>query len=159
MPVGGGMIRRDSFANLRPQMRGGVYDAGQKKMVQVSDGQQIAFAIKSPDDPVPDGFAVIEIQHGNDAASYQPIPVTVDDWTIWIPRGVPCAIPYGHLSALADCIVSDFYQREVGQPLDEIKTHRFPYTVHRMPKNVASNVVAELSAKQSMAQENIIEVR
>ena len=84
MSIAGGLVQ----SNQVPQgkLNDAYVPAGEGKWVVVTGGSKMAAEWKKGDE-VPEGFAVINIDYGNDMTEMGPVPVTCGDWQLIIPRG------------------------------------------------------------------------
>ena len=131
MSIAGGLLPNEG---LPKQKRHDSYaPAGEGKFVILPNGMKMA-AEYTKGDTVPEGFAVINIDYGNDNTEMGPVPVTHGDWTIVIPRGSPRIVPLQHMNILNDAITTDYFQKDLSQGLTPRTNRRFNFTVKEYPK-------------------------
>ena len=131
MSVAGGLLPSEQ---LPKQSRHSSYvEAGEGKFVIMPNGMKMAAEWKKGD-PVPEGFAVINIDYGNNNTEMGPVPVTHGDWTIVIPRGTNRVVPLQHMNILNDAVTTDYYQRDLSQSLTARSNRRFNFSVIKWPK-------------------------
>ncbi len=131
MSIAGGLLPNEG---LPKQKRHDSYaPAGEGKFVILPNGMKMA-AEYTKGDTVPEGFAVINIDYGNDNTEMGPVPVTHGDWTIVIPRGSPRIVPLQHMNILNDAVSTDYFQRDLSQGLTARSSRRFNFQVIKWPK-------------------------
>ena len=131
MSVAGGLVASE---NLPKQNLSGAYvPAGEGRWVVLSGGAKMAMEYKKGD-PVPEGHAIINIDYGNDMSEMGPVPVTYGEYTLMIPRGSDRIVPLSHVNVLSDCVITEYFQRDMSSQLTGKSSRRFPFTVKKWPK-------------------------
>ena len=131
MSVAGGLLQSEQ---LPKQKRHSSYvAAGEGKFVVMPNGMKMAAEWKKGD-PVPEGFAVINIDYGHNNTEMGPVPVTHGDWTLVIPRGTNRIVPMQHMNILNDAVSTDYFQRDLSQGLTARSSRRFNFQVIKWPK-------------------------
>ena len=131
MSIAGGLV---SSENLPKQNLNSAYvPAGDGKWVVLTGGAKMAAEWKKGDE-VPEGFAVVHIDYGSDMTEMGPVPLTYGEWTIMVPRGSDRVIPLSHLNVLSDCVITEYFQRDMSSQLTPKHNRRFPFTVKAWPK-------------------------
>lgn len=87
----------------------------------------------------PEGFAVIVLDYGDQAAYMYPHPVSVGGNTLWIPRASRRAIPMNYLEALLNAKEKALFQAKPGVQGVEYEKNRFNVQILRMPEGKASD--------------------
>ena len=87
----------------------------------------------------PEGYAVVVLDYGDQAAYMYPQPVAVGGNTMWIPRASRRAIPVNYLEALLNAKEKALFQAKTGVPGVEYEKNRFNVQILRMPEGKAAD--------------------
>lgn len=157
MSIAGGLL---PSKQLPPRQLHHAYkDAGEGNFVILQDGMRLAAEFKSGND-VPEGFCVLNIEHGRETYEVGPVPVTVGEDTLIIPRGSDRIVPLSFVNALNDAVVTEYYQRDLMSPLSSRSTRRFNFQVKKWPKTGKHQGVAitKEDLENSMESHEVIEL-
>ena len=119
MSIAGGLVQSTQVP--QGKLSDAYVPAGDGKWVVVTGGSKMAAEWKKGDE-VPEGFAVINIDYGNDMTEMGPVPVTHGDWQLIIPRGSNRVVPLQHLNVLNDAVTTEYFNGTclVSLPLEVI---------------------------------------
>jgi len=124
----------------------------------VPPGDQIASSVDKDLKEVPEGYAVIVLGYGEQAAYMYPQSVTLNGDTIWIPRATRRAIPLGHLNVLLDAKETRIIQPKPGVPGVEYEANRFDVQILKLPKEKGQDLKAKLGGIRERAESQQIHV-
>ena len=131
MSIAGGLLPSEQLPKVK---RDGAYtDVGDGKHIVLQNGMRLAKQWKSGD-PVPPGYAVINIDHGLAVSDTGPVPVTHSDDTLVIPRGTDRLVPITHVNVLNDAVITEYFQSDLMSPLQPRHHRRFNFAVKQWPK-------------------------
>ena len=85
-------------------------------------------------DPVPEGYCVINIDHGRDNTEMGPVPVTHGENTVVIPRGTDRMVSLLHVNVLNDAVSTDYFQKDLMSAMTSRSNRRFNFVVKKWPK-------------------------
>ena len=131
MSIAGGLVSPTGL--LKGNLSDAYVPAGEGKWVVLTGGSKMATEWEKGDE-VPEGFAVINVEHGRDMTEMGPVPVTYGEWTLLIPRGSNRIVPLSHVNVLSDCVTTEYFQRDMSSQLTARHNRRFPFNVVRWPK-------------------------
>ena len=114
MSIAGGLVQSTQVP--QGKLSDAYVPAGDGKWVVVTGGSKMAAEWKKGEE-VPEGFAVINIDYGNDMTEMGPVPVTCGDWQLIIPRGSNRLVPLQHLNVLNDAVTTEYFQRDMSSQL------------------------------------------
>ena len=152
MPVAGGLVGPNGAGD---KIHGSYQKIGESAYTILQDGMHMAPEF-TKGDRLPEGYCVINIEFGEQLADSGPVPVTVDDWTIVIPRGTNRAVPLEHVNALNDAVQTQYYQANLMTQLIPRHNRRFNFQVVRWPKAGGTQLKANL--EDAMERHEIIDV-
>ena len=124
----------------------------------VPHGDKIAISVDKDMKEVPEGYAVIVLGYGEQAAYMYPQSVTLNGDTIWIPRATRRAIPLGHLNVLLDAKETRIIQPKPGVPGVEYEANRFDVQILKLPKEKGQDLKAKLGGIRERAERQQIHV-
>ena len=124
----------------------------------VPPGDLIASSVDKDLRNVPEGYAVIVLGYGEQAAYMYPQSVTLNGDTIWIPRATRKAIPLGHLNVLLDAKETRIIQPKPGVPGVEYEANRFDVQILKLPKEKGQDLKAKLGGIRERAESQQIHV-
>ena len=125
---------------------------------KVPPGDKIAPSVDKDLRDVPEGYAVIVLGYGEQAAYMYPQSVTLNGDTIWIPRATRRAIPLGYLNILLDAKETRIIQPKPGVPGVEYEANRFDVQILKLPKDKAADMKAKLGDIRERAERQQIHV-
>ena len=131
MSIAGGLVASTQVPHGK--LNDAYIPAGDGKWVVVTGGTKMAVEWKKGDE-VPEGFAVVNIDYGNDMTEMGPVPVTHGDWQLIIPRGSNRIVPIQHLNVLSDAVTTEYFQRDMSSQLTARSNRRFNFRVVKWPK-------------------------
>ena len=88
---------------------------------------------------VPEGYAVVVLDYGDQSAYMYPHPVAVGGETLWIPRASRRAIPMSYLEVLLNAKEKALFQAKTGVAGVEYEKNRFNVQILRMPEGKAAD--------------------
>jgi hypothetical protein len=131
MSIAGGLLPSDQLP--KQKLNGNYVEAGEGKFIVLQNGTRMAAEYKKGNE-VPPGYAVINIDHGNNVSEVGPVPVTCGEDTLVIPRGSDRMVPIGHVNVLNDAVITEYYQRDLMSSLQSRSSRRFNFIVKKWPK-------------------------
>ena len=126
MAIGGGLIQEDF--NAVPVRHSGYTETGEGQYIVLPNGIRLAQEWKSGD-PIPEGHVVINIEYGDDMTDAGPVPVTVGDNSLCIPRQSDRLVPVEHMNVLNDAVETTYFQKD-------LMTQMIPKDSRRVKVNV-----------------------
>lgn len=157
MSIAGGLL---PSKQLPPQkLHKAYHEAGEGNFVVLQDGMRLAAEFKKDND-VPEGYCVLNIEHGRETHEVGPVPVTVGEDTLVIPRGSDRIVPLGFVNALNDAVITEYYQRDLMSPLSSRSTRRFNFQVKKWPKTGKHQgvTITKEDLESSMESHEVIEL-
>lgn len=130
MSIGGGLIQEDF--NAVPVRHSGYTEAGDQFIV-LPNGIRLAQEWKNGD-AVPEGHVVINIEYGDDMTDTGPVPVTVGDNSLCIPRNTDRVVPVEHMNVLSDAVETTYFQKDLLSQMIPKHTRRFKFNVVKWSK-------------------------
>ena len=124
----------------------------------VPPGDLIASSVDKDLRNVPEGYAVIVLGYGEQAAYMYPQSVTINGDTIWIPRATRRAIPLDYLNVLLDAKETRIIQPKPGVPGVEYEANRFDVQILKLPKEKGQDLKAKLGGIRERAESQQIHV-
>ena len=135
MAVAGGLLPEAADSPFPdPSLHKSYVKTGDNAYVFVKESMEVAQVVESNHKPQ-DGWVVATIETGDDAWELGPVPVTVDTWTIVVPRNQPVLIPITHFNALSDAVRTRYIQMDIQQRLVGRSSRRFNLRAIRWPKS------------------------
>ena len=108
---------------------------------------------------VPEGYAVIVLDYGDQSAYMYPHPVAVGGQTLWIPRASRRAIPMNYLETLLNAKEKALFQTKPGVQGVEYEKNRFNVQILKLPEGKASDFKKRNDSIREKAQRQQIEVQ
>ncbi len=133
MPTGGGLLGKSEHIPKHGKKHSKYQDAGEGQWVIMPNGMKMAKEY-TKGDPVPDGYCVINIDHGRDNTEMGPVPVTHGENTVVIPRGTDRIVSLLHVNVLNDAVTTEYFQKDLMSNLSARSSRRFNFTVKKWPK-------------------------
>jgi len=124
----------------------------------VPDGDIIAMSVDQDLGNVPEGYAVIVLGYGDQAAYMYPQSVTLNGDTIWIPRASRRAIPVDFLNILLDAKEKRLIQPKPGAPGIEYEANRFDVQILKLPEGRAKDLKEKMGVIRERAERQQIHV-
>ena len=121
-------------------------------------GDRIAPLVDSDLKNIPEGYAVIVLGYGEQAAYMYPQSVTLNGETIWIPRATRRAIPLSYLNILLDAKETRIIQPKPGAPGVEYEANRFDVQILKLPKDKGEEMKAKIGDIRERAERQQIHV-
>ena len=121
-------------------------------------GDVIANSVDPDLGNVPEGYAVIVLGYGDQAAYMYPQSVTVNGDTIWIPRATRRAIPVAYLDVLLDAKEKRIIQPKPGAPGVEYEANRFDVQILKLPEGRAKGLKDKIATVRERAERQQIHV-
>ena len=100
--------------------------------IPVSD--KLALEVDKDLKNVPEGYAVVVLDYGDQAGYMYPQPVAVGGETLWVPRASRRAIPMNYLDALLESKTKELFQAKPGAPGVEYEKNRFNVQILKLPE-------------------------
>jgi len=133
MPTAGGLIGASEHVPAHGKKHDSYQKVGEGQFVILPNGMKMAKEW-AKGDPIPEGYCVIQVDHGIDNTEMGPVPVTHGENTIVIPRGSDRVVPLTHVNILNDAVTTDYFQKDLMSGLSSRATRRFNFTVKKWPK-------------------------
>ena len=133
MPTGGGLLGRSEHIPKHGNKHSKYQEAGEGQYIVMPNGMKMAKEYQKGD-PIPDGFCVINVDHGRDNTEMGPVPVTHGENTVVIPRGSDRVVSLLHVNVLNDAVTTEYFQKDLMSNLSSRSTRRFNFTVKKWPK-------------------------
>lgn len=150
MAVAGGLLPELNHIP-EPKLHTSYVKTGDGQYTVVKDGMEMAQEVEPKHRPA-DGWVVAQIESGEDVWELGPVPVTVDTWTIVVPRNKPVLLPIQHFNALSDTVRTRYLQPDPMSKLVGRSSRRFSLRAIRWPKN------AEKELENSVERFEVIEI-
>ena len=133
MPTAGGLLGKSEHIPKHGKKHSAYQDAGEGQWIIMPNGMKMAKEWKKGDS-VPEGFCVINIDHGRDNTETGPVPVTHGENTLIIPRGTNRVVPLLHVNVLNDAVTTDYFQKDLMSGMSSRSNRRFNFTVKKWAK-------------------------
>ena len=133
MPTAGGLLSKSEHIPKHGKKHSAYQDAGEGQWIIMPNGMKMAKEWKKGDS-VPEGFCVINIDHGRDNTETGPVPVTHGENTLIIPRGTNRVVPLLHVNVLNDAVTTDYFQKDLMSGMSSRSNRRFNFTVKKWAK-------------------------
>ena len=133
MPTAGGLLGKSEHIPKHGKKHSSYTDAGEGQWIIMPNGMKMAKEWKKGD-PVPEGFCVINIDHGRDNTEMGPVPVTHGENTLIIPRGTNRVVPLLHVNVLNDAVTTDYFQKDLMSGMSSRSNRRFNFVVKKWAK-------------------------
>ena len=133
MPTAGGLLGKSEHIPKHGKKHSSYTDAGEGQWIIMPNGMKMAKEWKKGDS-VPEGFCVINIDHGRDNTEMGPVPVTHGENTLIIPRGTDRMVPLLHVNVLNDAVTTDYFQKDLMSGMSSRSNRRFNFIVKKWAK-------------------------
>ena len=133
MPTAGGLLGKSEHIPKHGKKHSSYKDAGDGQWIIMPNGMKMAKEWEKGDS-VPEGFCVINIDHGRDNTEMGPVPVTHGENTLIIPRGTNRVVPLLHVNVLNDAVTTDYFQKDLMSGMSSRSNRRFNFTVKKWAK-------------------------
>ena len=133
MPTAGGLLGASEHIPPQGKKHDSYQKVGEGQFIILPNGMKMAKEY-TKNDPVPEGYCVIQIDHGINNTEMGPVPVTHGENTVVIPRGSDRIVPLNHVNILNDAVTTDYFQKDLMSGLSSRATRRFNFTVKKWPK-------------------------
>ena len=133
MPTAGGLLGKSEHIPKHGKKHGSYKDVGDGQWIIMPNGMKMAKEW-GKGDPVPEGFCVINIDHGRDNTEMGPVPVTHGENTLIIPRGTDRVVSLLHVNVLNDAVTTDYFQKDLMSSMSSRSNRRFNFIVKKWPK-------------------------
>ena len=133
MPTAGGLLGKSEHIPKHGKKHSSYKDAGEGQWIIMPNGMKMAKEWKKGDS-VPEGFCVINIDHGRDNTETGPVPVTHGENTLIIPRGTNRVVPLLHVNVLNDAVTTDYFQKDLMSGMSSRSNRRFNFIVKKWAK-------------------------
>ena len=157
MSIAGGLLPSKQLPEQN--LHDAYVQAGEGKFVVIQEGMRLAAEFKDGND-VPEGYCVINIEYGRDVADTGPVPVTLGEDTLVIPRGTDRIVPLGFVNVLNDAVTTEYFQRDLMSSLISRSTRRFDFRVKKWPKtgNHQGAIITKEDLEDSVKRHEVIEL-
>lgn len=136
MAIAGGLLPEAN--NLpEPNLHASYVKTGDSQYIFAKDGMEMAEVVDAKKKPR-DGWVIAQIESGDELWELGPVPVTVNTWTIIVPRNKPVHIPISHFNALSDSVRTRYVQADIQQNLIGRSSRRFNIRAIRWPQTNAT---------------------
>ena len=119
---------------------------------------KLAIAVDKDLKDVPEGYAVVVLDYGDQPAYMYPQPVAVGGETIWIPRASRRAIPMPYLECLLGCKETELFQAKPGVTGVEYEKNRFNVQILKLPEGKAQEIKSKNQSIRDKAEQQQIHV-
>ena len=133
MPTAGGLLGKSEHIPTHGKKHSSYTDAGEGQWIIMPNGMKMAKEWKKGDS-VPEGYCVINIDHGRDNTEMGPVPVTHGENTLIIPRGTDRVVSLLHVNVLNDAITTDYFQKDLMSGMSSRSNRRFNFVVKKWAK-------------------------
>ena len=133
MPTAGGLLGKSEHIPKNGKKHCAYQDAGEGQWIIMPNGMKMAKEWKKGDS-VPEGFCVINIDHGRDNTEMGPVPVTHGENTLIIPPGTNRVVPLLHVNVLNDAVTTDYFQKDLMSGMSSRSNRRFNFVVKKWAK-------------------------
>ena len=133
MPTAGGLLGKSEHIPKHGKKHSSYTDAGDGQWIIMPNGMKMAREWKKGDS-VPEGYCVINIDHGRDNTEMGPVPVTHGENTLIIPRGTNRVVPLLHVNVLNDAVTTDYFQKDLMSGMSSRSNRRFNFVVKKWAK-------------------------
>ena len=133
MPTAGGLLGKSEHIPKHGKKHSSYTDAGEGQWIIMPNGMKMAKEWKKGDS-IPEGFCVINIDHGRDNTEMGPVPVTHGENTLIIPRGTNRVVPLLHVNVLNDAVTTDYFQKDLMSGMSSRSNRRFNFVVKKWAK-------------------------
>ena len=133
MPTAGGLLGKSEHIPKHGKKHSSYTDAGEGQWIIMPNGMKMAKEWKKGDS-IPEGFCVINIDHGRDNTEMGPVPVTHGENTLIIPRGTNRMVPLLHVNVLNDAVTTDYFQKDLMSGMSSRSNRRFNFIVKKWAK-------------------------
>ena len=133
MPTAGGLLGKSEHIPKHGKKHSSYTDAGDGQWIIMPNGMKMAKEWKKGDS-IPEGFCVINIDHGRDNTEMGPVPVTHGENTLIIPRGTNRVVPLLHVNVLNDAVTTDYFQKDLMSGMSSRSNRRFNFVVKKWAK-------------------------
>ena len=133
MPTAGGLLGKSEHIPKHGKKHSSYTDAGEGQWIIMPNGMKMAKEWKKGDS-IPEGFCVINIDHGRDNTEMGPVPVTHGENTLIIPRGTNRMVPLLHVNVLNDAVTTDYFQKDLMSGMSSRSNRRFNFVVKKWAK-------------------------
>ena len=133
MPTAGGLLGKSEHIPKHGKKHSSYTDAGDGQWIIMPNGMKMAKEWKKGDS-IPEGFCVINIDHGRDNTEMGPVPVTHGENTLIIPRGTDRIVPLLHVNVLNDAVTTDYFQKDLMSGMSSRSNRRFNFIVKKWAK-------------------------
>ena len=133
MPTAGGLLGKSEHIPKHGKKHSSYTDAGDGQWIIMPNGMKMAKEWKKGDS-IPEGFCVINIDHGRDNTEMGPVPVTHGENTLIIPRGTNRMVPLLHVNVLNDAVTTDYFQKDLMSGMSSRSNRRFNFVVKKWAK-------------------------
>ena len=133
MPTAGGLLGKSEHIPRHGKKHSAYQEAGDGQWIIMPNGMKMAKEWKKGDS-IPEGFCVINIDHGRDNTEMGPVPVTHGENTLIIPRGTDRMVPLLHVNVLNDAVTTDYFQKDLMSGMSSRSNRRFNFIVKKWAK-------------------------
>ena len=133
MPTAGGLLGKSEHIPKHGKKHSSYKDAGDGQWIIMPNGMKMAKEWEKGDS-VPEGYCVINIDHGRDNTEMGPVPVTHGENTLIIPRGTNRVVPLLNVNVLNDAVTTDYFQKDLMSGMSSRSNRRFNFIVKKWAK-------------------------
>ena len=133
MPTAGGLLGKSEHIPKHGKKHSSYTDAGEGQWIIMPNGMKMAKEWKKGDS-VPEGYCVINIDHGRDNTEMGPVPVTHGENTLIIPRGTDRVVSLLHVNVLNVAVTTDYFQKDLMSGMSSRSNRRFNFIVKKWAK-------------------------
>ena len=157
MPTAGGLLGKSEHIPKHGKKDKGYQDAGEGQWIIMPNGMKMAKELNKGD-KVPEGFCVINIDHGRDNTEMGPVPVTHGENTVIIPRGTDRMVALLHVNVLNDAVTTEYFQKDLMSGMTPRSNRRFNFAVKKWAKTVNEMGVSLEDLEDSKERHEVIDL-
>jgi hypothetical protein len=119
-----------------PNQAQSYFNSGTGKFRQLPANKSLAPEWDGETSNIPPGFGVIRIENGREQFETEEVSVSVNGYSVVIPRGSARIVSAIHINRLMECRTTEYTQTQFYKPPEGFVRPRFPITVIVEPKNM-----------------------
>lgn len=117
-----------------PNQAQSYFNSGTGKFRQLPANKSLAPEWDGETSNIPPGFGVIRVENGREQTETDEVSVSVNGYSVVIPRGSARVVSAIHINRLLECKITEYTQTQFYKPPDGFTRPRFPITIIVEPK-------------------------
>jgi hypothetical protein len=122
--------------SYNPTQAQSYFNTGTGKFRQLPPNKSLAPEWDGDTSNIPPGFGVIRIENGRDTYETEEVSVSVNGYSVVIPRGSARIVSSVHINRLLECKTTEYTQTQFYKPPEGFTRPRFPLTIIVEPKEM-----------------------